>query len=188
LYGHADIISLSKNGLIEFDVHEIIASPDPSVTQELPNQIYIDIRDTYHKHTHHGGDDLGVDSLILICIKKITPEEAICGIIDLFLTKIVLYHENIDPYIHSRKIVITGAVELIRRASGEFLYAQHFCVQYGDMLPSGMKEKHMQIFASSIQSMNIFLHEVNAKYTMTQQLDLQNKMNYFLNKIKYLPL
>jgi len=186
LYGHADIITLSKNGLIEFDVHEIITSPDPSFTRELANQIYIDIRDTYHKHTHHGEDDLAGEGLIPICVQKETPEEAICGIIDLFLNKIDLYHENIDPYLHSTKIVITGAVELIRRASGEFLYAQHFCLNMADMLPSGMKEKYIQIFANSIQLMNIFLNEVNAKYAhdTAARSSGQNELSLKQNKIR----
>jgi len=167
LLSKADIISLSENGLIKFNVYGTGFLAEKEIKQEIVNQIYINIRDAYHKHTHHDGDNLAADSLAPCCLGK-TDEDGICRIIDTYLRKIIYYHGGIQSLIHHNiqsKNQIVVAVELIRQASGEFLYAQNFCVEFGDLLDFRMKEKYIQTFANNIQSMNIFHNEINAKYS-----------------------
>lgn len=167
LIAWVDIPQFEEKGLIKFVAHEHI-DDDPTITQEILNQAYIDIRDIYHEHTHHDGDVDGdaADSLIPISVASRDEAAAIKDILLRFQSKIVTYHKKIKQYINipEKSKYITVAVEKIRQASGEYLYAQNFVSFYGGR--GGIDTAvHLQLFANVIRSMDVFLEELNAKYS-----------------------
>jgi len=167
LVAYIDIIEFDEKGLIKFVAHEP-ENDNSTITNEFLNQIYIDIRDIYHEHTHHDGDSDGdaADSLIPLSIDSKDEAAAIKGILVKFQTKIVTYHKRIKQYINviDKSKYITVAVEKIRQASGEYLYAQNFVAFYGDRGNINITV-YQQLFSNVIQSMSVFLEELNAKYS-----------------------
>jgi hypothetical protein len=162
-----DIIEFDEKGLIKFVAHEHVDG-NPTITNEFLNQIYIDIRDIYHEHTHHDGDIDGdaADSLIPLSINNENDAAAIKEILLMFQKKIVTYHKKIKQYINyaDKSTYITVAVENIRQASGEYIYAQNFVAFYGKR-GEIQEDIYSKLFSNVIQSMDVFLEELNAKYS-----------------------
>ena len=163
---HVDNISLEKNGFINFSLTVNLAKPHAeskstlpfdewsnTIEKEVANQAYRDIRDMYHKHTHHRDE-----GSFLVVSSKDNRGEAIQDIIDQFQEKIIKYHERINRYIYVRHEHFLEAIELVRQARGEFLYAQNFCSNFG-------RGQDLQIFESAIKSMAMFLEESNARHS-----------------------
>ena len=178
----AKITKFSKDGLLVCDISletnekkiQEIIEQDPSTKQELMKCIFADIRDIYHRHTHHTAAETKKHSPPC-CIKEIpciadetaTEKEAICDIIDLFLGRIVPRYWRINMYLHPDAEFkdVDLLVRLIREAIGDSLYGQTFCFTFANQIPAHRKweyEHSAQRFENIVNSMNRFVNQIDA--------------------------
>jgi hypothetical protein len=167
LIGHVKIDTLEKRGLIKFQLVKF-ADPNTELEKEFINQVYINIKNLYHEHTHHDGDiATAADSMLPVCFidDDITSK---MEIIQQFQNKIIAYHKAIKFFSnlfedHHNKTSIKTVHVIIRQAKGEFIYALNFLNCFKDDFGKDF-EVYENIFRNAIISIDTFSEEANVKY------------------------
>ena len=165
------ISNLEEQGLISFESTD---GTFYNIKRERAfiNQVFINIRDLYHEHTHHDGDSATVaDSLLLLSLDNGDREKAKIDILQNCQRKIINYHKLIKDALkvkHTRTAIET-IHSLIRQAKGEFIYATNFINLY--FTDSEGRQSYISLFENSIRSIDTFYEEVNTNYTflLTEQ-------------------
>jgi hypothetical protein len=175
------ILDIQPRGLIQFESNESIFINIKGENAFI-NQVFINIRDLYHEHTHHDGDNTAVaDSLLLVSLDNDNVPQALDEILKNFQRKIIRYHKLIKEALKVKhtKIAVETTHSLIRQAKGEFIYAINFVNLY--FFKSENHPLYINFFENAIRSIDTFYEETNTKYlfelteTQTQSsLELKN--------------
>jgi len=160
---------IDKYGLIKFDLSPkaVDLLDDDEYTRNFINQIYVDVRDIYHEHTHHDGD-LNSSAACLLPMSY-SPDEtnAVAEIVANYKRKILEYHKKLKVYTkaNGKSNVIQVSIESIRQAKGEFIYALSFLTFYASKTQDQQNQLVDRfIFLNAIKSIDTFSDEINTKY------------------------
>ena len=165
--GHAGIDSIDRRGLIKF--HSIrFCFNNEKLEAAFINQIFVNVKEMYHKHTHHDGDGAVADRLLPVCITRCDTLGKL-GILKQFQKKIIFYNTEIkDYFMYARQShfydprAATHAV--MRQGKGEFIYALNFIKFYCGHLPE--KELYETVFTNEISSINTYSREAESEYSL----------------------
>jgi len=147
----AEDIKFHKNGLVSFTIE---CTVDERVAAM---QVFRIIRDVYHVHTHHKHQDV-----LLEPVKASRADEAIKGILNIYLKKIVDYMKEIKHRAdtlflkYCSVVTIEDAEDLISQALGEMVYAENFCELFD------LKEKSR--FERARSAIEVLRDRVRTKY------------------------
>lgn len=129
---HVTIQDIQPRGLIKFESSEGTFD-DIKSENAFINQVYINIRNLYHEHTHHDGDDsTAADSLLLLSLNNDNNSKALNEIFRNRQRKIITYHKLIKDALKETctKVAVEATHSLIRQAKGEFIYSIIFLDLY----------------------------------------------------------
>lgn len=179
---------LDKYGLVKFDLsskREDLLEGD-KFARDFINQIYVDVRDTYHEHTHHDGD-MGSSADCLLPISYSSDEiNAVAEIIANYKRKILEYHKKLKVYTktNEKSNVIQVSIDSIRQAKGELLYALSFLNYYASKIQDHPDKRNQfaqdrSVFLNAIRSIDTFSDEINTKYIFLST-ETQKKHGWYL--------
>ena len=179
---------IDKYGLIKFDLSPkaVDLLDDDGYTRDFINQIYIDVRDIYHEHTHHDGDLNSSADCLLPMSYSSDETNAVAEIVANFKRKIPEYHKKLKVYTkaNGKSNVIQVSIDSIRQAKGEFIYALGFLNYYASEIQDHQDKQNQLlqdrfIFLNAIRSIDTFSDEINTKYTFIST-ETQKRHSWFL--------
>ena len=179
---HVTIQDIQPRGLIKFESSEGTFD-DIKSENAFINQVYINIRNLYHEHTHHDGDDsTAADSLLLLSLNNDNNSKALNEIFRNRQRKIITYHKLIkDALKETRtKVAVEATHSLIRQAKGEFIYSIIFLDLY--FFRSKDYQLHVKLFENAIRSIDTFYEEANTKY-LFELTEVQTKVSNEILKL-----
>ena len=164
--GHVEIECIEKRGIIKF--HSVRFCFDNDKLEEaFINQIFVNIKELYHKHTHHDGNAAVADRLLPVCL---TADDATgkMAILRQFQKKIIFYNTEIKNYfVYAKKSKTYDPSEalhgVIRQAKGEFLYALNFIKFYRESFGTDA-DVYETIFKNEISSIEAYSSEAESEY------------------------
>ena len=168
LVGHIIVDDIDKKGLIIFRSLKFVLDNE-QLEREFVNLVFINIKELYHKHTHHDGDTSVADRLLPVCFTN-DRKLGVAGIVKQFQKKIIFYNLLIKEnfLVNNRKGMLWNPMvsvhEVIRQATGEFLYALNFINFYKDDIDH--PEIYEGIFRNEISSVNAYSAEAESQYSL----------------------
>lgn len=176
MVGHIIVDDIDKRGLIKFRLINFILDND-QLKREFVNLVFINIKELYHKHTHHDGDTSVADRLLPVCFTD-NRIVGMAGILTQFQKKIIFYNLLIkENFIFNNKKSLfwnpmNSVHEAIRQATGEFLYALNFINFYKNDIED--VDVYETVFRNEISSINAYSEEAESQYGLwlTQKITI----------------
>jgi len=185
-YNHLMTVSINKfdkKGFLSLNLESFICNPEEipdKFLHEFMNQIFINLRDIYHEHTHHDGDnDKTADSLITLSFSD-SEEKGLLDLLRMYQEKIIEYHREIKSLLKEERPpnYVSAASATIRLAKGEFLYAKNLLLYYSDRIENS--KLFLSIFDNAISSMGVFFDDISLKH-YSESVKSQDKLNSSIN-------
>jgi hypothetical protein len=138
---------VDKQGMCKIVIEELKGTKECDVAAT----IYRIIKNVYHEHIHHRGDQ----PLSLLEVER--KGDAIKGVLDQYRKKIVFYHEAVTDSVRKGKVY--DAFDLAMTGQGEMRYA----LAYVSLFYEGdEKETLTEMFNNAVASLNVLLSRTHA--------------------------
>jgi len=129
---------------------------DKNQEKDIANRIYRFIRDIYHVHIHHPGDQP------LSVVEAQDKCGAIKEILKQYLLKFIIYQETVRSLINEKNMNnLISASERAASGKGEVKYALAFISSYGKNC--NLDRKYHRVFKRFLQSLSILEQHINTK-------------------------